>query len=156
MPGVLHLTEQLLWWTEHLSITGSCKSYRLSYFFMLGGLEPNVCIPGQASFGARSTSKHVLSHFTTAVCSFERRLFFLYTRVHLAHFGMLEHLSIDYSLKSTWKSLCIILLELLVAFLKSTWLFFKPTFHKYSWLKIWRDFPVQVMLCLLIPDTHLQ
>ena len=43
--------------------------------FMLGGLEPNVCILWKASFGARTTSEYILSHFTPAVCSSERRQF---------------------------------------------------------------------------------
>ena len=54
---------------------------------MLGGLEPNVYILGQANIDMRTISEHVFS-FSHQWSIVLREGNFLYTRVLLAHFGI--------------------------------------------------------------------
>ena len=55
---------------------GNTHYIDLHALFMLGSLEPDIYILGKASFGARTTYEHVLSPFTPAAYSSERRTFF--------------------------------------------------------------------------------
>ena len=78
--------------------------------FMLSGLEPNVDILGQTSFGTGTTSEHVLSHFTWAVCSSKRRWFFLYTKSipstlwhHLLVFHRKDHSEAKHEMQNVFK-----------------------------------------------------
>ena len=65
---------------------GHANHIDIDALFTLCGLKPDIYILGQANFGVRTMSEHVLSHFTPVVCSSEKRQFFLYTRVLQAHF----------------------------------------------------------------------
>ena len=54
---------------SNFSSLGHANHINIYALFTVGGLEPNVYILGPVSFGMGTTSEHILSPFTSAICS---------------------------------------------------------------------------------------